>query len=385
MALQRAGIAATVYEAYPHGADSPGAFLTLAVNGLDALRILDLHRPVVGVGFSSRSIRFVSGTGKHLGELPIGGTLSDGTVTHTLRRADLHTVLYSEALRRGIRIEHGKRLVHAEPTTAGGVVARFEDGSSAAADLLIGADGLHSRTRRIIDPAAPEPRYTGLGNVGGFTQCPGVATPAGSYVMMFGRRAFFGFVSSPSGEIWWFTNPPSARPLTRAELAAMTSDQWKARLLELFTGDAGPAVDIIRSTPGVVIGTNQHDLPNVPTWYRGPMVIIGDAAHAVSPSSGQGASLAIEDSLVLAQCLRDVADPEQAFVAYERRRRPRVERIVAWGARMNSTKAPGPFARVLRDLVLPMILKQQGSRASRDWLFKYRIDWDTTIERAEAA
>jgi 2-polyprenyl-6-methoxyphenol hydroxylase-like FAD-dependent oxidoreductase len=382
MALQRAGVESVVYEAYDTSAGlGAGAFLTVAVNGLDALRTLDAHEPVLDAGFPTRNIEFFSGTGKRLGEVPIGGTLPDGTVTHTIKRADLYQVLHDQAIRRGIRIEHGRRLVDAETTPDGGAVARFADGSRAAGDLLIGADGIHSRTRRIIDPTAPEPRYTGLGNIGGFTRNASVNTKPGIYVMVWGRRAFFGYTVSPSGEIWWFANPPSARELTRAELAATTTEQWKRWLIDLFADDASPAVEIIEATTGELPATNQYDVPSVPTWHRGPMVIVGDAAHATSPASGQGASMAIEDAVVLARCLRDLPDIRQAFAAYERLRRERVERVVAQGARSSSGKAAGPIARVLRDLVLPVILKRVASSGERSlaWVYDYHIDWDEKV------
>jgi FAD-dependent urate hydroxylase len=377
MALQRAGIDSVVYEAHDTSATlDAGAFLTVAVNGLDALRSLDAHEPVLAAGFPTRSIEFFSGTGKRLGEVPIGGTLADGTVTHTIKRADLYRVLHDEAIRRGIRTEHGKRLIDAE-TTPDGVVAQFEDSTHAEGDLLIGADGIHSRTRRIIDPAAPGPRYTGLGNIGGFTRDASVDTKPGIYAMVWGKRAFFGYTVSPSGEIWWFANPPSARELTRAELAA-TTEQWKQRLIGLFAEDVSPVAEIIRATTGELLGTNQHDMPSVPNWREGPMVIVGDAAHATSPASGQGASMAIEDAVVLAKCLRDLPDIQQAFAAYEQLRRERVERVVAQGARSSSGKAAGPIARVLRDLMLPVVLKRVASSGERSlaWMYSYHIGWD---------
>jgi FAD-dependent urate hydroxylase len=382
MALQRGGVESVVYEAYDTSAGfGTGAFLTVAVNGLDALRTLDAHEPVLDAGFPTGKIEFFSGTGKRLGEVPIGGTLPDGTVTHTIKRADLYRVLHDQAIRRGVRIEHGRRLVDAETTPDGGVVARFADGSRAAGDLLIGADGIHSRTRRIIDPTAPEPRYTGLGNIGGFTRNASVNTKPGIYVMVWGRRAFFGYTVSPSGEIWWFANPPSARELTRAELAATTTEQWKRWLIDLFADDASPAVEIIEATTGELPATNQYDVPSVPTWHRGPMVIVGDAAHATSPASGQGASMAIEDAVVLAKCLRDLPDIRQAFAAYERLRRERVERVVAQGARSSSGKAAGPIARVLRDLMLPVILKRVASSGEKSlaWMYDFHIDWDEKV------
>jgi len=114
------------------------------------------------------------------------------------------------------------------------------------------------------------------------------------------------------------------------------------------------------------------------------MIIIGDAAHAASPSSGQGASLAMEDALVLAKCLRDLPDTARAFAAYEQLRRRRVERVVAYGARSASGKAAGPIARVVRDLVLPLLLKRFATQA-QDWLFAYHIDWDERVQLQQAA
>jgi len=88
-------------------------------------------------------------------------------------------------------------------------------------------------------------------------------------------------------------------------------------LIALFSQDAGPAVEIIQHTPEILAATDQHDMPSVPWWWRGPMIIIGDAAHAASPSSGQGVSMAIEDAVVLAKCLRDVPDSARAFAAFD--------------------------------------------------------------------
>jgi 2-polyprenyl-6-methoxyphenol hydroxylase-like FAD-dependent oxidoreductase len=216
-----------------------------------------------------------------------------------------------------------------------------------------------------------------MGNVGGYSRVALPDLPAGTYKMVFGKRAFFGYVVSPAGEVWWFANPPRATELSRAELQA-TPQEWKEHLIGLFEGDAGPALEIIRKTHVLAV-TNQHDLPRVPVWSRGPMIIIGDAAHAASPTSGQGASLAIEDAIVLAQCLRDIPDQSAAFAAFERLRRPRVERVVAWAARMNQTKIPGRFGRVLRDAMMPFILKAVAKKP-QSWLFDYQIDWERRLD-----
>jgi FAD-dependent urate hydroxylase len=378
LALRQAGIGSVVYEAYAGGADDAGAFLTFASNGLDALRTIDAHHLVLSEGFPTPRMTIQSGTGKRLGDVPNGGTLPDGTVSQTLKRADLYRALRDEAVRRGARVEYGKRLVDVE-TTPDGVVALFEDGTEGQGDLLIGADGIHSRTRRIIDTSAPGARYIPVLNIGGYARDVRVPAEPGSFRMVFGKRAFFGYAVHPSGEVWWFANPPRAEEPIRAELAAIGTEQWREMLIDLFAGDDSPAVEIIRSTPGKLAGWATYDLPSVPTWHRESMIIIGDAAHATAPSSGQGASMAIEDAVVLARCLRDLPDTGQAFAAYERLRRARVERIVAHGARTSNSKAAGPVARVLRDLMMPLILKRVARGESLAWMHDYHIEWDAKV------
>jgi FAD-dependent urate hydroxylase len=392
MALQQAGIDATIYEAYQRGADTAGAFLTLQVNGIGALRAIGADHAVAGLGFATPAMRFSSGSGKHLGVVHTGGTLADGTVSQTLKRPDLYRALRDEALRRGARMVYDKRLVDAR-ARAGGVTAIFADGTSADGDLLIGCDGIRSRVRSVIDPAVTRARYVPLLNIGGYAPGPLLAeglprasrdakfseAATGDYHMVFGKRAFFGYAVAPDGTTWWFANPPRRDEPSDDELAAMSSDEWRAWLLDLFAVDHSPAVDVIRATPDPLRGWSTYDIPKVPTWHNDTMVVIGDAAHATSPSAGQGASMAIEDAVVLAKCLRDLPTIERAFVAYETLRRERVEMVVAAGARSSSTKVAGPIGRVFRDLAMPFFLRKvagDGTESLR-WLHQHRIDWET--------
>jgi 2-polyprenyl-6-methoxyphenol hydroxylase-like FAD-dependent oxidoreductase len=381
MALQRAGVDAVVYEAHRPTAGEAGSYLTVASNGLDALAAIGADGPVLAAGFPTPTNRLLGATGRRLGEVSNGGALPDGTVSHTIRRARLYQALHDEAAARGIRVEHGRRLVGAAPTPAGGVTASFADGGTATGDLLVGADGVHSVTRRLLDPSAPQGRYVGLVNFGGYTPGADGAIEPGVWHMIFGRRAFFGYVADPAGGTVWFANVP--RPaVTPRERAATSADQWRRRLGELFAGDAGPATRLIEAGRLELAADNTHDLPRVPTWHRGPMVIVGDAAHAPAPTSGQGASMAAEDGVVLAQCLRDLPTIPQALAAYEHRRRARVERIVAQGARTSSAKTPGPIGRVVRDLALPLVFKLLVTDRSMAWIYNHHIDWDTRVTAA---
>lgn len=254
MALRQAGIDSTVYEAYDRTAEGVGAFLTLAVNGMAALSVLGLTDLVRGKGFDTPSM-VAEMDGRQLAELSFGEPLPDGTRNQTITRADLYGVLRDEAVRRGVPIEYGKRLVSAE-STPDGVLARFADGSTARGDLLIGADGLRSATRRIIDPKAPAPRYVPLLNAGGYAH--GVTLPGdpGVMHMFFGRRCFFGYVTRQEGEVWWFANPPQPTELAPADLAAITPEQWRAKLRDLFAGDDFPALDVIDATAQIFSGWN---------------------------------------------------------------------------------------------------------------------------------
>jgi 2-polyprenyl-6-methoxyphenol hydroxylase-like FAD-dependent oxidoreductase len=374
IALHRAGFAPLIYEAYPKDTDERGAFLTVAVNGLAALRKLDIDpTELLAAGFPTPTLKLGNGGGRVLADLPLGGPRPDGTTTTTIRRADLYAALRAEATRRGIEIAYEKRL---SGFADGGdrVTATFDDGGTVHGDVLIGADGLNSRTRKVLNPAAAEPRYLGLLNAGGFTTSPiaaDVDRRPGVVSMAFGKRAFFGWSVAPDGSVWWFANPASKQPV---EPRDWTEASWRARLLELFAADAIPATAIIRATDEVLGPWNTYDLPRVPVWRSGRTVLVGDAAHAASPSSGQGASMAIEDAVTLGRCLAGQPDVPVALADYERLRRDRVEKVVAYGRRNGSAKAAGPVGAALRDAIVPPLMRffyRKGNPQS--WILDYRV------------
>jgi 2-polyprenyl-6-methoxyphenol hydroxylase-like FAD-dependent oxidoreductase len=224
MALQHAGIDAVVYVAHPQTAGEVGSYLTVASNGLDALRAIGAEQPVRAAGFPTPTNLLLSGGGRRLGRVSNGGRLADGTAAHTIKRARLYRALHQQAADRGIQVAFGKRLVDAEATSDGGVLATFQDGTKAAGALLVGADGVHSTTRALIDPAAPAGRYVGLVNFGGYTPQPAAGAEPGVWHMSFGRRAFFGYVTDPAGGTVWFANLPRAQTSRQERQATTPSD-----------------------------------------------------------------------------------------------------------------------------------------------------------------
>lgn len=186
-----------------------------------------------------------------------------------------------------------------------------------------------------------------------------------------------GYLKANDGQVWWFSNVPRRDEPARGELAAVSGEEWRRRMLELYADDAGPAVSLIEATPEIMPMTPIHSIPHLPHWHNERMIVVGDAAHAPSPRSGQGASLSIEDGVVLAKCLRDLPTPQAAFAQFEAARRPRVERIIKAAARVNN-KAAGPVGRVFRDAILPVILRLSLGSKGLEQVCGYRIDWDAS-------
>jgi len=380
MALQRVGIEATVYEAHRPADPLVGSYFTITPNGMAALAEVDAAHLVETVGFPTRRTVLWNHAGRRLAAISLESSRPASPPAFTVKRSLLVNLLQEEAGRRGIRIEYERRLMDAEAGPEGGVLARFDDEGSVGGDLLVGCDGIHSVVRRVIDPGAPDGRYVGLTNFGGITRAAAEGIEAEGFHMIFGRRAFFGYAATPGGDVVWFVNHPRPR-IGRAEASSTSAGEWKRSLAELFADDAGPAAGLIEAGELELYADNTHDLGHVPTWHRGPMIVLGDAAHAPAPSSGQGASMAIEDAVVLAHTLATERSISEAYQTYEGLRRERVERIVAYGARTSNQKAPGPVGRFLRDMLLPVVFRFFVTDESARWMYDYRVsdDFDTTL------
>jgi FAD-dependent urate hydroxylase len=206
--------------------------------------------------------------------------------------------------------------------------------------------------------------------IGGYSHSTTIPPTPDTQHFVFGRRAFFGYLVRASAEIWWFVNLNRPDEPSRAELAGTSTEEWKRRLLDLFAGDLDRISEIIQATHSEIGAYTVHDLSTIPTWHRGPVVLLGDAAHATSPNAGQGASLAMEDALVLAVCLRDIPEVDGALATYERLRRERAEKVVAYSRRLGQSKIISNRLGVwIRDLVLPFAFRRFANPQAHAWLY----------------
>ncbi|HET6502268.1 MAG TPA: NAD(P)/FAD-dependent oxidoreductase [Amycolatopsis sp.] len=377
LALRKAGIDAIVYEAYPSTADGIGGTLAIAPNGLAALDIVGA-RDTATAGAQPITATVMSFGGRSVALPPVAGL----PPMRLLQRAELYRALYDVAVADGIRFEHGKRLESAEDG-ADGVTARFADGSTEKADVLIGADGIHSTVRGLIDPDAPGPGYTGLLGLEAVVDRP-VEVETGTMCFAFGKRAYYLYWRRPDGRTGFGANLPRERPMRLTEARAVPREEWLRRLRETY-GDDDPGGDLVRhlDPDRLTVSGSLHLMPSVPRWYRGRLVLVGDAVHAPSNSSGQGASLAIESAIELARCLRDLPGPESAFAVYERLRRPRVESIAARAAKINHMKAPGPLTGAVLPVLMRLLLKTaMRPEKTLGPQQRHRIDWAAPVTSA---
>ena len=302
-ALNRLGFEATVYE-QAERFERLGAGIQMSPNAMQALRGLDLEAAVRRRAFRPEvwaNREWDTGATKF--DLPLGADAEAryGAPYLQMHRADLHEALLTAAPPGTIR--QGKRLVEASPGPDG-VRLAFSDGETARADLVIGADGVHSRIRTLIlGPEKPEP----TGRVAYRATFPArlLAHEIGPCTKWWGedRHIVIYYVTANRDEVYFVTSLPD--PDWIRESWSATGDMDVVR--EAFAGFHPEVREVLRACPKV------HrwailDRPPSPYWHKDRMVLIGDAAHPMTPYMAQGAAMAIEDGVMLARALREELD-----------------------------------------------------------------------------
>lgn len=378
-ALQRSGIAAIVYEAYPEPSGGIGSALALAPNGLAALAIIGADEAVRSRSLPiTRSV--MSMRSRPTGTMP---SLKGLAPQRMIQRSALHDVLRARADAVGVEVHYGRRLVEVREHSQR-VTAEFADGTSAEADILIGADGVRSLVRSLIDPHAPGADYTGLLSFSATVPAddlPGARLePVGTITFAFGARAYYLYWRNADGSLTWGANLPSAQYLSLTQARAVPAEEWLQQLRETYAGDH-PGEQLAAATTADLLEVQGaiHLMPPVPHWYRERLVLVGDAVHCPSNSTGQGASLAIESAIELARCLRDLPDPESAFAAYVGLRRDRVESITRRGARLNRPKAPSGIAAHAMRLAMPWVFRMMNPEKVFGPEQRFTIPWDSPV------
>lgn len=327
LALRKQGFNPRVFERRSVPA-AGGAGVTLWPNASFVLEQLGVLHAIQAVGGRPLAMRRYDAAGNALGGLDI--ELLDRTMgypTVTVLRRDLQDVLLAHARRAGIAVEFGCQAVAIDLDAQGQAVARFGNGTRIRPDVLIGADGRMASVTRKFVAGNNTPRYQGFVNWIGVAQGSHALVDDVSIQDYWGTGQRFGAVAVRPDLVYW----AAAQACPSNEGAGQADD--RAQVEHKFAQWPEPVSRIIRATPiQAVRRIAVHDLEPLHTWSRANVLLIGDAAHAPLPTSGQGACQALEDAWHLARCLAVAGnEPTEAFEVFTTIRAPKTARLSEQG------------------------------------------------------
>ena len=283
-------------------------------------------------------------------------------------RTDLQNVLLQKAQKEGIQIRYGKQIVSIQAKDDEGETVRFSDGTADTADLILGCDGIHSSVRTLyVDPEAV-PEYSGISMIFSFlsvselpptspsvTCLHGILTPEGNFGIMP--------CTASNDTLYWLFSyevPIPTSGNTREgweEHRRIEVEGFKTSLLHFLKDAKGEwgsfSKEVIRKTDAVKFYLIFR-LPLGRKWSRGYSILLGDAAHAMQPHSGQGVSMALEDAFLLSRLLEAPFDElSDVFAKFGQIRRPRIEKFYNMAAdNGDRRRKSGIWAQWFKELAL---------------------------------
>ena len=288
-------------------------------NVIRAMHSLGILEDYLEAGFGFDNVDIFSPGGQHLATVPSHRLVEGYPANVGISRRALQKVLGDCARQAGSEIHLGVTATEIN-NQAEKVEVTFSDSRKQFYDMVIGADGLYSTTREQIFAEAPEPEFTGQGvwrynfnRPEDIISLHAYAGPIGMGLVPISRSLMYLYMTTPE---------PGNPRYNRDELASAMQDK-------LGNAPAAIAAYVSHITDNEsVVYKPLEWLFLGGDWYRNRVVLIGDAVHATTPHLGQGAGLAIEDAIVLAEEIARASEPHAAFTAYQRRRFERCNYIV---------------------------------------------------------
>ena len=340
-----------------------GVGIIQPVNALRALDAIGCAEACMRYGYATSAWgKLLDGSGKEIREIQ-GATIPGSKLPpmNGITRPKLHEILTDKAIEVGARISYDTT-IKTLTNKPDGVEVVFSDGTSATYDLVVGADGVYSQVRKYVCADDVRPAYNGQSafrcNIP--RKIPG-EMEIDRIILQKSEQGMCGFV--PIGpelaycfynSTWDLNDRPPANELDKAMRQRMAH----------YGGLAGRVRDDYINDPAKVVLRPEEWLIAPPPWHKGHIVLIGDAVHGVTPHLGQGAALAMEDGIVLADCLATNADLETAFARYTDRRYERCKLVVEssvqigkWQMEKSPTAAADQAAitqRVIETMIQPI-------------------------------
>lgn len=300
-----------------------GAAISLWSNGVKCLNYLGLTDKIAKLGGQMDDLAYVDGlTGDVMTQFSLLPLIEEvGQRPYPVARADLQNMLMDEFGRDQIYL--GKKMVSLEDK-ADYVEVHFADGSSTQADLLIGADGTHSLTRTYVLGQQVQRRYAGYVNWNGLVEISEDLAPAQQWTTYVGEGKRASLMPVADGKFYFFLDVPLPAGLDN------NRDEYKKLLKQYFVDWCQPVQQLIeRLDPQKTNRVEIHDIEPFTQFYKGRVVILGDAAHSTTPDIGQGGCQAMEDAIYLARSLQiNTLGLEDALRRYQNKRNERANELV---------------------------------------------------------
>ncbi|MCX4903833.1 FAD-dependent monooxygenase [Streptomyces sp. NBC_00878] len=296
-----------------------GVGINHPANSLRALRSLGVLDETLGIGYQFRNTTFLDEQGELIVRLDSAMGGDDMPANNALSRLDLHRILIAAAERHDVKIQYGKTM-RSFTDTGGEVEVVFTDGRQEAYDLVVAFDGIKSPTRHILFGPEHDAVYSGFGVFRVTLPRPDFLDGTRVYQAV-GVKA--GFLPLSVDSMYMFiVTPDPAHVIHRPEDFV---DVLRERMAP-FGSLPGEVRDSLTSSDDIVYSRISDVLLPLP-WFRGRVGVLGDAAHACAPHLTQGAGMALEDAVVLAECLAADGTLAERLRAFEQRRYPRAKLV----------------------------------------------------------
>ncbi|MEB6479263.1 FAD-dependent urate hydroxylase HpxO [Acinetobacter vivianii] len=322
IALKKFGHQVTIYE---QAAEilPVGAAISLWSNGVKCLNYLGLTDQIQALGGQMESLAYVDGLSQQtMTQFSLSPLYKEvGQRAYPVARADLQHLLMQQFGLEDIKL--GMKMTAIE-THQDEVTIHFQDDSHIKADLLIGADGTHSLTRQFVLGYQVERRYAGYVNWNGLVEIDETIAPAMQWTTYIGEGKRVSLMPVAQNRFYFFFDVPLD--------AGLTNDRayYKQELKAHFKGWCEPVQKLIERLDAHKTNRVEiHDIEPFMDFYKGRVVLLGDAAHSTTPDIGQGGCQAMEDAIYLARALQiNTFGLEDALARYQNKRNDRTKEMV---------------------------------------------------------
>lgn len=322
IALKKFGHQVTIYE-QAEQILPVGAAISLWSNGVKCLNYLGLTEQVAKLGGQMNDLAYIDGlNGEVMTQFSLAPLIEEvGQRPYPVSRAELQNMLMDEFGRQDIQL--GKKMVSIEDKGQH-VEIGFQDGSTASAALLIGADGTHSMTRQYVLGKQVERRYAGYVNWNGLVEISEALAPAQQWTTFVGEGKRASLMPVAEHRFYFFFDVPLPAGLENQR------SEYKTLLKQYFSGWCSQVQYLIDSIDEQKTNRVEiHDIEPVTQFYKGRVVILGDAAHSTTPDIGQGGCQAMEDAVYLARALQiNTLGLEDALKRYQNKRNERANELL---------------------------------------------------------